>query len=68
MQNFFMNYGKIIGFSIIVILWLWLSWALLTTEKGFNLKNLFIVACSGIIIFVPLWKKYFRKDNNEHTL
>jgi hypothetical protein len=25
---------------------------------GFTLRTLFLVAASGIIIFVPLWRKY----------
>ena len=59
-----MNFGKIAGFSILGLLWLWLAWAVLTAPQGFNLRNLLIVAASGIIIFVPLWKKYIRKDND----
>lgn len=60
-----MSFGKIAGFTLLALLWVWLSWGLLTTEKGFNLKNLIIVAASGIIIFVPLWKRYSRKNDNS---
>lgn len=47
---------KIIGIAILVLVWGWLSWAVLCS--GINLKNLLIVVMSAIIIFVPLYKKY----------
>ncbi|MFG6427657.1 hypothetical protein [Lepagella muris] len=52
---------KIAGFSVLALLWIWLSLTLLLSG-GFNFKNLFLVVASGIIIFVPLWKKYIRQD------
>lgn len=55
-----MNPVKIAGFAILALLWLWLSWSLLALG-GVNLKNIFIVVASAIIIFVPLWKKYGRQ-------
>lgn len=58
-----MNIVKIVGFLILAVLWIWLSAALLAS--GVTLKNLFIVMASAIIIFVPLWKKYVRQDNND---
>lgn len=53
---------KIAGLSVLALLWIWLSWSLLALG-GVNLKNLLLVAATGIIIFVPLWKKYIRKEN-----
>lgn len=55
-----MSISKIIGISVLAVLWLWLAWMLIAAG-GFNLKNLLIVAMTGIIIFVPLYKKYFGK-------
>lgn len=52
----------IVGMIILVMLWLWLCMAVIRAD-GFNLKNLFVIAASGIIIFVPLWKKYIRREN-----
>lgn len=57
-----MNPVKIAGFGILALLWLWLCWELLMLG-GINLKNIFIMIATGIIIFVPLWKKYIRQDN-----
>lgn len=49
---------RIAGLALLAILWVWLSVGLLTSADGFNLKNILIAAMSGIIIFVPLYKKY----------
>lgn len=53
---------RIAGFAMLALLWLWLSVGLLTSAEGFNLKNILIAAMSGIIIFVPLYKKYFGSE------
>ena len=55
-----MSIGKAAGFIFLAILWIWLCVTLLVNGGGFTFKNLFLIAASGIIIFVPLWKKYFR--------
>lgn len=40
---------------MLVVLWVWLAWGVLSA--GVTLYSLLIVAFSGIIIFVPLWRK-----------
>ncbi len=50
---------RIAGVAVLALLWVWLCVGLLTSAGGFNLKNILIAAMSGIIIFVPLYKKYF---------
>lgn len=57
-----MKTSALIGLSLLLVIWMWLAWVLLTSG-GVNLKNLLILAMSGIIIFVPLWKRYFRKSD-----
>lgn len=59
-----MKTSVIIGLSLLVMVWLWLAWLLLSTG-GINLKNLLMLFMSAIIIFVPLWKKYFRGTQNK---
>ncbi|MDE6408794.1 MAG: hypothetical protein K2K81_00910 [Muribaculaceae bacterium] len=49
---------RIIGIIILALVWLWLAWGFLST-KGITLINLIILAMTGIIIFLPLYKKYF---------
>lgn len=56
-----MNSSKImktVGTGILFLVWLWLAWGLLSAD-GVNLKNLLILAMTAVIIFVPLYKKYF---------
>ncbi len=56
---------RIAGLAILFILWVWLCFGLLTSADGFNLKNILIAAMSGIIIFVPLYKKYIRGEKKQ---
>lgn len=50
-----MKTTRIIGFAVLVVLWVWLAWGVLSA--GVTLYSLLIVAFSSIIIFVPLWRK-----------
>lgn len=54
---------RIAGIALLALVWIWLCAGLLTSADGFNLKNILIALMSGIVIFVPLYKKYFRGDN-----
>lgn len=60
-----MGFGKAIGFGLLALLWIWLCASLIMSGGGITFKNLFLIVASGIIIFVPLWKKYVR-GNNQH--
>lgn len=56
-----------LGLGVLGIIWLWLAWGLIAA-KGVTLYNLLIIAMAGVIIFVPVYKKYFgapsdHKDN-----
>lgn len=59
-----MKNSVIIGLSILFIVWIWLAFMLLS-KTGVNLKNILILAMSGIIVFVPLFKKYNNRDKND---
>lgn len=56
---------RIAGFALLALVWLWLCRALLMTGGGVTFKNLFLIVASGIIIFVPLYKKYWKADSKE---
>lgn len=60
-----MGIGKIIGFGLLALLWIWLCQALIISGGGITFKNLFLITASGIIIFVPLYKRYFRNNQKE---
>lgn len=53
-----MKNGKYLLISVVALLWLWLAYYALA--PGVTLLKLFWVAISGIIVFVPLYKKYIR--------
>lgn len=56
-------------FVCLALLWLCLSYLVVTTQP-FTLKTIFILVASGIIVFVPMYKKYIRKqphDNNSSS-
>lgn len=59
-----MKTSALIGLTILLVVWIWLSWQILAVG-GLNLKNLLMVAMSGIIIFVPLYKKWLKSDEKS---
>ena len=62
-----MKTSSIFGIVLLAILWIWLAWAILASN-GITLYNLIIVAISGIIVFVPLYRKFStnkKKDSDK---
>ncbi|MBO4803278.1 MAG: hypothetical protein IKX18_02800 [Muribaculaceae bacterium] len=55
--------GNFIRFACILLLWLGLCWLLLTRTERVDFMVIFTIVASGIIIFVPLYKKYVRKKD-----
>ncbi len=53
-------------FFCIAALWVALCY-ILVTRQAFSLRVVFIVVASGIIVFVPLYKKYVRKKNGDSS-
>ncbi len=60
-----MNIVKFAGLILLVLIWLWLCWSLISLSGGFTLKNIFLIVASGIIIFVPLCKKHAGINNPD---
>ncbi len=54
---------RIGGIAILGLVWIWLGWGFLSS-KGITLLNLIILAMTGIIIFLPLYKKYILGNDN----
>ncbi len=50
----------IVRFVILGLLWLGLVWYILS-HADVTLYTCFVIVASGIIIFVPMYKKYIRK-------
>lgn len=54
-----MKKTRIAGVVGLLIIYIGLS-VIMIGASGFTLYNLLIIIISGIIIFVPLWKKYLK--------
>lgn len=67
-----MKLSTIIRFLIIGVLWLAVSvWYILRMHASgaeITLITLFPVIASGIIVFVPLYKKYVKNGGNSKTV
>lgn len=55
-----MTTGRWIRFACILGLWLLLVY-MVWTRAEHNFMTVFAIVASGIIVFVPLYKKYIRK-------
>ena len=53
-----MTTSQLIRLGFIVVLWLVLCFLLLTRVTRIDFYVIFTIVASGIIIFVPLYKKY----------
>lgn len=58
-----MTTGNIIRFACILLLWLALCYILITRAARIDFMVLFAIVASGIIVFVPLYKKYVRRKD-----
>lgn len=55
---------SIFRFACLAILWLILCY-LLIKGRGVTAWSLFVIVASGIVIFVPLYKKYVRQNGDK---
>lgn len=53
--------GRYIGLGVLALVWIWLA-AYVFIKSGVTLLNILWVAISGVIVFLPLYKKYIRKN------
>jgi len=58
-----MTTGNMIRFACILLLWVGLCWLLLSRTPQVNAMTVFTIVASGIVVFVPLYKKYVRKKD-----
>lgn len=59
-----MKTTHIISLLLLALLWVGLC-VTLATRAGLTPYNVFVMIASGIIIFVPLWKKYVRQTQDK---
>lgn len=55
-----MDRATMFRFACIALLWLALCYILVVSQP-FTLRVLFIILASGIVVFVPLYKKHIKK-------
>ena len=58
-----MTSGNLIRFVCIMLAWLSLCWLLVRRAPRIDFMLVFTIVASGIIVFVPLYKKYVRKKD-----
>ncbi len=56
-----MKQSQLIGLIILTLAWVALCWILIS-RAGLSLRIILVIIMSGIIVFMPLYKKY-RKRN-----
>lgn len=59
-----METSTIIRFTFIALLWLILCY-LVIVGRPLNLYTIFIIVTSGIIVWVPLYKKYIKNGRKQ---
>ncbi|MDE6810363.1 MAG: hypothetical protein K2J42_09805 [Muribaculaceae bacterium] len=55
----------IFRFSCITLLWLLLCWMVIASTPKITFMTIFVIIASGIIVFVPLYKKYLKNGRNK---
>lgn len=59
-----MSKYNIFRFTCVVLLWLALCYILITKSAVVDFRVVFAIIASGIVIFVPIYKKYKRGKGN----
>ena len=59
-----MSKYNIFRFTCVVLLWLALCYILITKSAVVDFRVVFAIIASGIVIFVPIYKKYKRGKEN----
>lgn len=60
-----METSTIIRLVFIALLWLILCYLIIAT-RPLNLHTIFIIVASGIIVWVPLYKKYIKNGRKQN--
>ncbi|MBD5191495.1 MAG: hypothetical protein HDS58_02985 [Barnesiella sp.] len=56
---------QIFRFSCLTILWLALCYLVISQSPEITLWTIFVIICSGIVVFVPLYKRYIRNGRKD---
>ena len=59
-----MNKYNIFRVVCVILLWLALCYLLITRSQVIDFRVVFAIIASGIVVFVPIYKKYKREKGN----
>lgn len=55
-----MKKSTLFGFIVLALVYIWLAWLILS-KSSVTLYNILLIVMAGMIIFVPLYRKYMVK-------
>lgn len=56
---------QIFRMTCLTLLWLALCYMVVSRSPEITLWTIFVIVCSGIVVFVPLYKKYIRNGRKK---
>ena len=59
-----MKKSTLFGFIVLALVYIWLAWLILSTSSV-TLYNILLILMAGMIIFVPLYRKYMVKEDKN---
>ena len=59
-----MQKSTLFGFIVLALVYIWLAWLILS-KSSVTLYNILLIVMAGMIIFVPLYRKYMVKEDKN---
>ncbi|MGM9816465.1 MAG: hypothetical protein ACI304_05350 [Lepagella sp.] len=59
-----MKKSTLFGFIVLALVYIWMAWLILS-KSSVTLYNILLIAMAGVIIFVPLYRKYIVKEDKN---
>lgn len=59
-----MKKSSLFGFIVLALVYIWLAWLILS-KSSVTLYNILLILMAGMIIFVPLYRKYMVKEDKN---
>ena len=59
-----MKKSTLFGFIVLALVYIWLAWLILS-KSSVTLYNILLILMAGMIIFVPLYRKYIVKEDKN---
>ncbi len=59
-----MKKSTLFGFIVLALVYIWMAWLILS-KSSVTLYNILLIVMAGVIIFVPLYRKYIMKEDKN---